>query len=190
MSPIFSKEVKFLTHLLWDCLWCWQTFDKERDMKYFFEKNTVLILFLDLVTYRIGVPWRPNWFTLKCFRRWKRNVQQNARAGLQSCMWLHPNLLATYSYLFFWKSVFSTSDMLWELCTLWNIWVCYGKQHDTLHNQTDYTKTASDLGETVDSWVCVKLLFQLLLSSCLRNWISLPDHMAIVFLTKANQIKK
>ena len=109
---------------------------------------------------------------------------------MQSCMWLDPSLLATYSYLFFWKSVFSTNGMLWELCTLWNIWVCYGKQHDTLHNQTDYTKTESDLGGTVDSWVCVKLLFQLLLSSCLRNWITLPDHTAIVFLTKANQIKK
>lgn len=32
--------------------------------------------------------------------------------------------------------------------------------------------------------------FQLLLSSHFRNWITLPDYMAIVLLTKANQIRK
>lgn len=46
--------------------------------------------------------------------------------------------------------------MLWELCILWNIWVCDGKRHDALHDQTDYTKTESDLGGTVDSWVGMK----------------------------------
>lgn len=105
-------------------------------------------------------------------------------------VWLDSSLLTTYFYLFFWKSVSGRNGMLWELCTLWNIWVCYGKQHDTLHNQTDYTKKESDLGGTVDSWVCVKLLFQLLLSSHHRNWITLPDHVAIVLLTKANLIKR
>lgn len=107
---------------------------------------------------------------------------------MQFYMWSDSSLLTTYFNLFFWKSFSSRNGMLWELCTLWNIWFCYGKQHDTLHNQTDYTKKESDLGGTVDSWVCVKLLFQLLLSSHHRNWITLPDHMAIVLLTKANQI--
>ena len=68
--------------------------------------------------------------------------------------------------------------MLWELCTLCNIWVCYGKQHDTLHNQTDYTKTESDLGGTVDSWVCVKLLSTsvAILSGKLINSPRSPGH--------------
>lgn len=80
--------------------------------------------------------------------------------------------------------------MLWKLCTLWNIWVCYGKQRDTLCNQTGDTRTESDVVGTVDSGVCVKSLFRLLLSSCLRNWVTRPDHISIVFLTKAKQIKK
>lgn len=137
---------------------------------------------------RIGILWRKNWLTLKNLGKWKCVTQ--FQTGMQSCMWLDPSLLVIYSYTFFWKSVFSTRDMLWELCTLWNIWVCYGKQHDALRNQTDYTKTQSDMVGTVDSWVCVKSLFQLLLLSCLRSWVTLPDHITIVFLTKAKQIKK
>lgn len=106
-------------------------------------------------------------------------------------MWWDPNLAAPCSFLLFWKSVFLICDMLWELCSLWNIWVCSGKQQDALQNQTGDSRTEPHLegpwapgqvGNCSFSFCC-------LLTSGTGNWGALLDHVAVEFPAKIKEDK-